>query len=138
MFYQNTDNNINKVIGVQFSILSPEEIVNSAVAEITTQETYDGNTPKIGGLFDPRMGILNHTQVCPTDNLNNKLSPGYFGYLRLAHPVFNVQFMKEICKILKCICLQCSKLRIPIKERLHSKRDIAFKKCVEMCQKLKN
>ena len=76
MFYQNTDNNINKVIGVQFSILSPEEIVNSAVAEITTQETYDGNTPKIGGLFDPRMGILNHIRDSLNSLILETIKPG--------------------------------------------------------------
>jgi len=28
------------------------------VAEITSKDTYNGIKPKIGGLFDPRMGVL--------------------------------------------------------------------------------
>ena len=70
----NIDGNVyNKITGVQFSVLSPEEIANSSVTEIFTQETYDGNLPKVGGLFDARMGVLDHCQICPTDKLNNCL-----------------------------------------------------------------
>ena len=58
--------NIDRVVGLQFSLLSPEEILSRSVAEITTQETYEGDNPKIGGLFDPRMGVLDHGKVCPT------------------------------------------------------------------------
>lgn len=45
----------SKIIGIQFSILSPEEIRRGSVAEITSRETYASNKPVIGGLFDPRM-----------------------------------------------------------------------------------
>ena len=48
-----------KIIGIQFSLLSPEEIENSSVAEITNRETYVNNKPVLSGLFDPRMGIWN-------------------------------------------------------------------------------
>ena len=135
MYHQNIENAINKVVGIQFGVMSPEEILNSSVAEIHTQETYDGNIPKIGGLFDPRMGILDHCQLCPTDNLNNKESPGYFGHIRLAHPVFNMQFIMYICKILKCVCIRCSKIRVAKEKRMHAKRETAFKKYVELCSK---
>ena len=45
----------NQIDSVQFGVLSPEEIKRKSVAEIFTQETYDGDVPKIGGLFDKRM-----------------------------------------------------------------------------------
>ena len=48
-------NEINKVNFCQFSVLSPEEIEKRSVAEIVTQETYENDNPKIGGLFDARM-----------------------------------------------------------------------------------
>ena len=52
--------NINcaKIIGIQFSMLSPDEIRKGSVAEITTRDTYINNKPVINGLFDPRMGVL--------------------------------------------------------------------------------
>ena len=34
----------SKIIGIQFSILSPDEIRKSSVAEIKTRDTYINNT----------------------------------------------------------------------------------------------
>lgn len=45
--------NATKIIGIQFSILSAEEIRKGSVAEITNREAYVNNKPAIGGLFDP-------------------------------------------------------------------------------------
>ena len=39
----------SRVIGIQFSILSPEEIRKGSVAEITSRDTYINNKPVIGG-----------------------------------------------------------------------------------------
>ena len=85
---------IKKVRGVQFSIMSPDEIRRRSVAEIYTNETFDGDTPKVGGIFDPRMGVLDHGKKCPTDELDNRHCPGYFGHIELARPVFNIHFQK--------------------------------------------
>ena len=95
---------------LQFSVLSPEEI-NASVAEITSRDTYINNKPVIGGLFDPRMGVLEPGLICPTDGLNYMKTPGYFGHINLARPVFYIQFIETIKKI-RCICIKCSKLKI--------------------------
>jgi DNA-directed RNA polymerase II subunit RPB1 len=42
---------VSKIIGIQFSIMSPDEILKGSVAEITNRETYVNNKPVIGGLF---------------------------------------------------------------------------------------
>ncbi len=102
----------SKIIGIQFSILSPDEIVRNSVAEITSKDTYNGMKPKIGGLFDPRMGVLDPGMICPTDGQNYIQCPGYFGHIVLAKPVFYIQYFNVIQKILKCICFKCSKLLI--------------------------
>ena len=47
-----------KIIGIQFSMLSPEEIRKNSVVEVTSGDTYNNNKPVVGGLFDPRMGVL--------------------------------------------------------------------------------
>ena len=60
----------SKVIGIQFSLLSPEEIRKGSVAEITSRDTYINNKPVINGLFDPRMGVLEPGLICPTDGLD--------------------------------------------------------------------
>ena len=101
-----------KIIGIQFSVLSPEEIRKSSVAEITTRDTYINNKPVIGGLFDPRMGVLEPGLICPTDGLDYMNTPGYFGHIELAKPVFYIQYLIQIMKILRCVCIKCSKLLI--------------------------
>jgi len=101
----------SRIIGIQFSILSPEEIIRNSVVEITSKDTYvNGNKPVIGGLFDPRMGVLEPGLICPTDGYTYIDSPGYFGHLVMARPVFFLHHMKEIMKLLECICYKCSKL----------------------------
>jgi DNA-directed RNA polymerase II subunit RPB1 len=101
-----------KIIGIQFSILSPEEIRKNSVAEITSRDTYINNKPVIGGLFDPRMGVLEPGLLCPTDGLDYIKTPGYFGHIELARPVFYIQYLNHVMKILRCVCLKCSKLLI--------------------------
>ena len=114
--------NINcaKVIGIQFSMLSPDEIRKGSVAEITTRDTYINNKPVINGLFDPRMGVLEPGLVCPTDGLDYMQTPGYFGHIELAKPVFYIQYLHTIQKILHCVCFKCSKLLIN-KERYNKR-----------------
>ncbi len=104
--------NVSKIIGIQFSILSPDEIRKNSVAEITNRDTYVNNKPVIGGLFDPRMGVLEPGLVCPTDGLDYINTPGYFGHIELARPVFYIQYLATVIKIMRCICFKCSKLLI--------------------------
>ena len=99
-----------KIIGIQFSILSPEEIRKGSVAAITSRDTYINNKPVINGLFDPRMGVLEPGLICPTDGLDYMQTPGYFGHIDLARPLFYIQYLNVIIKILRCTCVKCSKL----------------------------
>lgn len=102
----------SKIIGIQFSILSPDEIRRNSVVEVTSRDTYINNKPVIGGLFDPRMGVLEPGTICPTDGFTYIDTPGYFGHIELARPVLFTQHLKEIMKIMKCVCFKCSKLLI--------------------------
>ena len=102
----------SKIIGIQFSILSPYEIQKGSVVEITNRDTHINNKPVLGGLFDPRMGVLDAGMICPTDGLDYVQSPGYFGHINLARPVYYIQYLSTIMKISRCICIKCSKLLI--------------------------
>ena len=104
--------NPSKIIGIQFSILSPDEIRKNSVVEVTNRETYINNKPVTGGLFDSRMGVLEPGSICPTDGYTYIHTPGYFGHIELARPVLFIQHLKDIMKILKCVCFKCSKLKI--------------------------
>ena len=111
--------NPSKIIGIQFSILSPEEIRKNSVVEVTSRDTYINNKPVIGGLFDPRMGVLEPGTICPTDGMTYIDTPGYFGHIELARPVFAIQHLKDIMKICRCVCFKCSKLLVNKNQHKH-------------------
>jgi DNA-directed RNA polymerase II subunit RPB1 len=102
----------SKILGIQFSILSPDEIRKGSVAAITSRDTYINNKPVINGLFDPRMGVLEPGFICPTDGLDYMQTPGYFGHIDLARPLFYIQYLNTVIKIARCTCVKCSKLLI--------------------------
>ena len=108
--YINQD--IDKIIGIQFSISSPDEIRNKSVAEIKLTETFSGNEPVINGLFDPRMGVIEHDRKCSTCGQINTFCPGHFGHINLPRPVYYIQFLPVVMKILKCVCWRCSALLV--------------------------
>ena len=132
--------NSSKIIGIQFSILSPEEIRKGSVAEITSKEAYINNKPVINGLFDPRMGVLEPGLICPTDGLDYMQTPGYFGHIELARPVFYIQYLSTIQKILRCVCFKCSKLLISkdkYKQALKMQNQHRWKYVFELCKGIK-
>ena len=106
------DSDIQPVVGIQFGIFSPEEIEKRSVVEITNTGTYDGNEPRIGGLFDPRMGVLDNGKTCRSCGQTNHGCPGHFGHFRLARPVYFIQFFPYIMNVLNCVCVRCSKLLV--------------------------
>jgi len=103
---------IQPIVGIQFGIFSPDEIERRSVVEITNAGTYDGNEPRIGGLFDPRMGVLDNGKTCRSCSQTNHSCPGHFGHFKLARPVYFIQFFGTILNVLNCVCVRCSKLLI--------------------------
>ena len=134
-----TNMNRSKVIGIQFSIMSPEEIRKGSVAEITSRDTYVNNKPVIGGLFDPRMGVLEPGLICPTDGLSYMETPGYHGHIELARPVFYIQYLSTVLKCLRCVCFKCSKLLISkekYKQALKLQGENRWKYVFSLCSKI--
>jgi len=109
----------SRIIAIQFGQSSPESIIKNSVVQIESRDTYINNKPVVGGLFDPRMGVLEPGLICPTDGLTYIDTPGYFGHILLSRPVFFIQHIKEIMNIMKCICFKCSKLRANKKQHQH-------------------
>lgn len=108
------DKHISRIKSIQFCVLSPDEIRKRSVAEITKTETYVGMEPVPHGLFDPRMGAIDHNRVCKTCEQKNTFCPGHFGHIELAKPVFHVQFSDIVRKLLRCVCFRCSALLLDL------------------------
>jgi DNA-directed RNA polymerase II subunit RPB1 len=123
------------IVGIQFGVFSPDEIVRRSVVEVNSYSTQEG---KIGGLADPRMGVLENGKNCRTCGLNNHECPGHFGHYRLARPVYHIQFFKKyLLKVLRCVCIKCGKLLInkeANKGLRRSKGENRWKSVLTACQ----
>ncbi|XP_074658521.1 DNA-directed RNA polymerase II subunit RPB1-like [Tubulanus polymorphus] len=99
---------------MQFGILGPDELKRMSVTEggIKYSETMEGGRPKLGGLMDPRQGVIDRTARCQTCAGNMTECPGHFGHIELAKPVFHVGFFTKTIKILRCVCFFCSKILV--------------------------
>lgn len=109
--------NVYDVASVQFSVLSPEEIISNSVVQVFNTELNEGSsmdTPKCNGVNDPRMGPSRQDErfICPTDDKTFNNCPGFFGHLELAKPVFWPLFMPIIQHLLRLTCYNCSKILI--------------------------
>jgi DNA-directed RNA polymerase beta' subunit len=116
------DVDLSVVSGVQFGLLSPEEIRRRSVCEITTHELYQGSEPVPSGVIDTRMGITDSSKRCPTCGLKNTGCPGHSGHHEMAKPVFLVQFLDIVKKLVRCVCFRCSTLILDDKTLEASRR----------------
>jgi len=136
---------IRDVKAAQMSVLSPDEIKDRSVVHVKETVLYDSSgEPIVGGLFDPRMGVIDHGKICPTDGLDNRFCPGYFGHIELVRPVYHVQFLDNVISIFKCICKTCSKLLVDINDpevkntlmNLENKKRMGY--IIELASKVKS
>jgi DNA-directed RNA polymerase beta' subunit len=135
---------IDQIIAIKFGISDPEVIKRISVVEITKTDTYVGTEPVDNGLFDSKMGVIEHNRVCKTCLQKNTFCPGHFGHITLAKPVFYIQFFDIVKKILKCVCFRCHRLLIDrdgpeVKAIIASKmsKQKKWEKIYKMCQKVK-
>lgn len=113
---------------IRFGILSPKEIYDMSVVEVTKPLTYENGRPVPGGLNDPRMGVIEQGETCKTCYLKKDKCPGHFGHITLEIPVFNVEFISgsrmgnsiSIKNVLELVCIKCGKMLIDIPEEIDS------------------
>jgi len=101
------------LVGVQFGIANPDDILKNSVVEVTTDKTYQSSQAVANGVFDSRFGVIENGKICPTCKQSNQHCPGHFGHIRLARPVYLYQFFDAAEKLANVICLTCSKLLVP-------------------------
>ena len=93
-------------------------------------QTYEKGKPKPGGLSDLKMGTLDRTLKCETDGAGVQDSPGYFGHIELAKPMFHIGFVANVVKVLRCVSFHSSKLLCPpVSSRLLKLQAIAAQFC---------
>jgi DNA-directed RNA polymerase II subunit RPB1 len=107
---------IERIDGIQFRVMGPDEIVRRSVAEIVSTDTFAGTEPIIGGLFDPRLGLTSPNALCKTCEQGYSFCGGHFGHIVLGRPVFYIHFLEYIKKLLKCVCFKCSKILVDVSD----------------------
>jgi DNA-directed RNA polymerase II subunit RPB1 len=109
-------NNISKITGIEFSILSNEQTKKiSVITEehgIDASDLHDSQEPQRGGLNDARLGTTSNDILCGTCKLNVNYCPGHFGHIVLGTHIFNYNYFNYIPKLLACICVQCAQILI--------------------------
>tara|TARA_Y100000389_G_scaffold205137_1_gene263880 strand:- start:8093 stop:9586 length:1494 start_codon:yes stop_codon:yes gene_type:complete len=101
---------IEPIKGIQFSVLSPDEIRKRSVCEVNKTDILAGNEPAVNGLFDIRMGALEYNRLCGTCGLKASSCPNHMGHITLEEPVYHAMFFDMTKKILRTVCFYCSKL----------------------------
>tara|TARA_Y100000389_G_scaffold17613_2_gene15386 strand:+ start:132 stop:4352 length:4221 start_codon:yes stop_codon:yes gene_type:complete len=125
---------VSKITKVRFGIMNDEKVRKQSVVEVIHHDTFCGNEPVIGGLFDPRMGVLEYGQICSTDLKSNKSTPGYFGHIELSVPIFHVQYFPIVQKVLKCVCYRCCEL-LHTSDGIEKKNKLSY--VIEQSKKVK-
>jgi DNA-directed RNA polymerase II subunit RPB1 len=128
------------IIGVQFGIANPDDILKRSVVEVTTDKTYQSGQPVPNGVFDVRFGVIENGKVCPTCKHTNQFCPGHFGHITLARPVYLYQFFDWVEKLANVICLNCSSVILGSEQigEIKSTGLARFKEVRDIVTKLRN
>ncbi|MBN1786131.1 MAG: DNA-directed RNA polymerase subunit A' [Candidatus Methanofastidiosa archaeon] len=103
-----------KIKEIRFALLSPEEIRRMSVTTVVYADTYDDEGyPIMGGLMDPKLGVIDPGLKCRTCGLKFGECQGHFGNIELSRPVIHVGYAKEVYDVLKATCKDCSRLLLP-------------------------
>jgi len=90
---------------IEFGLLSPEDIHNLSVCEVTSTKLTGAHS-----VYDERMGVLENGKKCVTCEQMAKDCVGHFGHIPLAMDIIHPLYQKHVLSVLKCICFQCSRL----------------------------
>lgn len=102
---------LKMIDGVEFALMSPEDIRKISVTKIVTPDTYDEDGyPIENGLMDPRLGVVEPGLKCRTCGGRPKDCSGHFGHIELARPVIHIGYVDTIYDCLRATCRKCNRI----------------------------
>jgi len=114
-----------KISNIVYSVLSPKKIRELAVVKIISPDLYDKDGfPVEGGIFDPKMGVIDPGLVCKTCGKKFDECPGHFGYIELTRPVIHPFYTKKIFDILISTCSECGRVVLTEKKLKEIKEEV--------------
>lgn len=100
------------ITGVEFGILTQEEIHEISAKRITNPTTFDTLLhPVPGGLHDTALGACLGNQ-CATCGLDAWSCPGHCGHIDLPVPVYHPSFMDHTLRLMRAACVFCHRLKL--------------------------
>lgn len=103
-----------EVVGVQFGVCSSEYIARTSAVEIKESSVPKAGTVQMNGINDPRLGTTKRSMLCGRCGCDYKQCvAGHRGHTKLALPVPNGEFIKQVQVILTCVCYVCNRLLLP-------------------------
>ncbi|CAG8530365.1 3760_t:CDS:10 [Cetraspora pellucida] len=107
-----------KIKHIQFSVLSPQEIVKNSQFVVTHRDLFNENrAPMENGVLDTRLGTSDHDILCETCGERMAQCIGHFGYIKLVLPVFHIGYFKAVINMLQNICKSCSRVLLEEDDR---------------------
>lgn len=97
-----------RIDGIEFSIASPKQIVESSVLEVTEPNLYSKGIPNAGACNDLRLGTVDRRFRCGTCRNSSQICMGHNGHINLGFPVYHWLCMEKILKLLRSVCFWCS------------------------------
>ncbi|KAJ9298020.1 hypothetical protein DTO271D3_1947 [Paecilomyces variotii] len=102
----------SSIAGIDFGVLSSEEIKAISVKRIHNTPTLDSfNNPVPGGLYDPALGAWGD-HVCTTCRQSSWSCNGHPGHIELPVPVYNVTFFDQLFRLLRAQCVYCHRFQM--------------------------
>lgn len=103
---------MDEINGVEFYVLSADDIINQSVCEVTVCKLPGVNDNLTGTVYDRRMGTLLDDKLCETCDKNTVGCQGHFGHINLKHPIIHPLFYKQVVQLFRCFCQSCAELLV--------------------------
>lgn len=88
------------------SVFSFAEMRRVAVCDVN-RAAYEG----LGSVNDKQMGVVGNSVVC--QRCSKIDCPGHYGLITFKKMIYNPMFIRNIIKVLTCVCNECSGLLMP-------------------------
>ena len=98
---------LTRVTGMQFGLLSPQEIERMAPKVISDNVAHAKNLPKLNGPNDPALGPADRRVRCRTCRDKWYGCMGHPGVIRLPLQVYHAGFIDTTYKLLQAVCHAC-------------------------------
>jgi DNA-directed RNA polymerase beta' subunit len=108
--------------------LTYSQIRALSVVQITSSQLFSppNNIPNPRGLYDPRLGPVNKSDICATCQNNYFDCEGHFGSIELPLCVYNPWWLKITVRLLRGLCWNCGLFRLTRNEVRNGSELFAF------------